>query len=780
MIFFKTINISLTICKKLCVLLILMILFVNTLEAQKYADKDFYLVDSLNLDLISEAEIVIMDSCLTVFHSDVYDTIRYAAISSLIDDIWSFHTIPKYVHWLYLKLDSKIKGTIKPNELYFYYNLYAISCSNEGFFKQYYGDSYSAMLFYDKALVYQRKTKNKKVLLNIYNGLGFVYERKGDIQKSLEFYLLTLDLSKELGDTSELASSLNNLGYLQNTLNNYTESLKYYSEALKLQMETGDSKEVATYLNNIGAVYGSLGESEKSFESYSEALKRYEMIQDQSGISLVLNNLGFVLMTEGENARALEYFKKSLKIRLDLKDAQGISISRNAIANVEFNLGDYESAENHAAQGYEIAKKIGSPSLILSSSKLLVKIHQRNNKPALALKMYKIKEQMKDSIASVSFKKKQLNKKAEFEFQKKHLTDSILKLKEMGVVQAQVELSRAENEKNDLLIAEQKQQQWYLFIGLGLIALFAMFMYNRFRVTNKQKYIITKQKEVADNQKMEIQKQHLLLEETHQEIKDSIVYAKRLQTAILPAFEDINEYLPDSFVFFKPKDVVSGDFYWFEHVDGVSYIAAADCTGHGVPGALVSVVCSNALNRSVKEFGIKNPAEILDKTRSLVIETFAKSGENVKDGMDIVFCAINGLKVTFSGAGNPLWIVKDVNNVPDEQIKNPKNVVIESKILIDIKGDKQPIGLYEGMLPFSQIEVKLTKGDLIFLFTDGFADQFGGEKGKKFKYRPFKKLLLHNCNLSMDEQQNELVNHFDNWKGSQEQVDDVCVIGIRL
>jgi len=270
----------------------------------------------------------------------------------------------------------------------------------------------------------------------------------------------------------------------------------------------------------------------------------------------------------------------------------------------------------------------------------------------------------------------------------------------------------------------------------------------------------------------EIQHQKEMVEEKNKEILDSILYAKRLQNAILPPMEKVKEVLPDSFILFKPKDIVSGDFYWMEALSSNGggklddiLIAAVDCTGHGVPGAMVSVVGSNGLNRSVKEFGLRKPSEILDNLRSLVEETFSTSESEVKDGMDIALCRINTDKQTvhYSGAHNPLWILrKDA-----EQIE-------------EIRGDKQPIGKFDYGKPFSNHEFQLAKGDCIFFFTDGFSDQFGGSRGKKFRAAQLMETLLELRNLPMEAISTELNNRFETWKGNLEQIDDVCVIGVRF
>jgi len=251
------------------------------------------------------------------------------------------------------------------------------------------------------------------------------------------------------------------------------------------------------------------------------------------------------------------------------------------------------------------------------------------------------------------------------------------------------------------------------------------------------------------------------VEEKQKEITDSINYAKRIQEAILPSFDFIKTHLPNSFIYYQPKDIVAGDFYWAEKVGNDFFIAAADCTGHGVPGALVSVVCCNALNRTVNEFKLIDPGKILDKTRELVLESFSKNGGDIKDGMDISLISINGNTVKWAGANNPLWYYQ--NNE-----------------LKEIKANKQPIGKTDNPEPFTSHTIELQKSDSLYLFTDGFADQFGGPKGKKFKYKQLEDLLVASNDLSINEQHLTLKNTLNSWKGNLEQVDDICIIAIRV
>jgi len=279
----------------------------------------------------------------------------------------------------------------------------------------------------------------------------------------------------------------------------------------------------------------------------------------------------------------------------------------------------------------------------------------------------------------------------------------------------------------------------------------------------------------------EISEQKKLIEEKNKDITDSINYAKRLQEAILPPLSFISEKLPESFVLYKPKDIVAGDFYWMESFakakdseesskGEIILIAAADCTGHGVPGAMVSVVCSNALNRAVKEFGITEPGKILDKVRELVIETFQKSTADVKDGMDISLVSIQKKKseksgeyfvIEWAGANNPLWFIQNGEHK-------------------EITAHKQSIGKTDLPTSFPTHTITLNRGDTLFLFTDGYADQFGGPKGKKYKYKQLLDLLSSSNKVTMEKMKELLNDSIENWKGSLEQIDDICIIGIRL
>jgi len=278
---------------------------------------------------------------------------------------------------------------------------------------------------------------------------------------------------------------------------------------------------------------------------------------------------------------------------------------------------------------------------------------------------------------------------------------------------------------------------------------------------------ILEEKVILRTQELITEKQ--IVEEKNREILDSILYAKRIQATILPPLSKIKAHFNESFVLYLPKDIVAGDFYWMEFSENtdIVFLAACDCTGHGVPGAFVSVICNNALNKTVREFGIKKPSEILDKVSEIVsfdLSLNNDADDEIMDGMDISFCTFNTKTghLQWAGANNPFWLIKNSGN------------------LIEIKADKQPIGKSHNRKQFTNHEMYLEKGDTFYLFSDGYADQFSNDGELKFQRSRFKEVLHNNKHLTLEKQGELLKTTITQWQGNTEQTDDICVLGIRI
>ncbi|MBK9191532.1 MAG: SpoIIE family protein phosphatase [Crocinitomicaceae bacterium] len=309
-----------------------------------------------------------------------------------------------------------------------------------------------------------------------------------------------------------------------------------------------------------------------------------------------------------------------------------------------------------------------------------------------------------------------------------------------------------------LLLADAKSKQTNLLIGLFCLVACALLIFAGYAVN-----VYVKRNEAF---KIALRRAKQETDAKNKEITDSIIYAQKIQEAILPDRKLFSEYLKQSFILYKPKDIVAGDFYWTVKTPSHLFVAVADCTGHGVPGAMVSVVCSTALNRCVREFGLSKPADILDKCRTLVIESFSSGNYQVNDGMDIALISLQKsgsgeMIIEYAGANNSLYIIKNGT-------------------LQDVTSDKQPIGNYQYQKPFTNHKIIAEPDTMLYLFSDGFADQFGGPYGKKFKYKQFQEMLISNSGFELNKQLYYLEEKFDTWKGALEQIDDVCVIGIRV
>jgi len=569
------------------------------------------------------------------------------------------------------------------------------------------------------------------------NNIGIIYDYLGQYAEALENYFKALPLQKQINDQEGLAYTYNNIGLIYSNQKNFDKALTYYSLAIKIRKENNDLRGLSSLYNNVGIVQMNQEKYEEALKSYQASITIDSLIKEEYGISASYSNVGLIYLDLKDYPSSLFYFEKALNLRIKLNDKQGIANSYYNIGTLYIKQKKLTEAINMLRKGLDIGLEIGAKDLIQYSYQQLHLIYSEQKNYLKALECYKKYIVFRDSITNELNTKKQTEAEMQFSFDQEKAKE---KLKQ---------------EKEKLMIEQEKKQQtylvWTLVFILVLAVIFSMFLNKRRKIEKEQKHIIEEQKS--------------LVEIKNREILDSITYAKRIQSAILPQDKIVKEYLAESFILYKPKDIVAGDFYWIEPFGEEIIFAVADCTGHGVPGALVSIVCHNALNRSVREFKLKSPSDILNKTRELIISEFQKSDELVNDGMDISICKLNLTThlLDWAGANSPLWISKPGQNE-----------------LIELKPSKQPIGQFTSYLPFHTTTIQLEKSDIIYLFSDGYADQFGGENGKKMKSKQMKELFISIKDQTMTDQRIAIDSFFEEWKSKLEQLDDVCVIGIRI
>lgn len=613
------------------------------------------------------------------------------------------------------------------------------------------GISDSSIFAFEKSLSYAIYMKYDEGIASANLGLANVYKNTGDYQKAVKYALDSEVHFNLAGDTTGVARSYNVLGIIFRQQEDYTKSIHYYNLGLQTVRSMNDEMLESGFLSNIGVVYQAQDKIDSAWYYHRRSLDIRLKLGDKKYIGISYGNMGSLFNKENQIDSALIYTEKALALFIESNYIMGMMEAYIAIGDILRDKGDYARAINTYKKGEELALAGNLLPTLLGISKNMGQCYKALGKYKEAVEYYEQYIELKDSLFSSEESKEVQKMEIEFQYQQKHLADSLKNLEREKLVLVENQKQKAINE------AQSARFRIYIISGASVIILVLVVVIILYRNNKKQKVF---NQIIAD--------QKATVEEKNKEITDSINYAKRIQEAILPPAHLVEKYLPESFILYLPKDIVAGDFYWFDHSENDLLIAAADCTGHGVPGAMVSVVCSNALNRSVKEFGLTQPNKILDKVRELVIETFAKSEKDVKDGMDVALIRLMNFgkpnaEIHFAGANNPLWIVKK-----------------ESNQLIELKADSQPIGKFIDSKPFSHFSHPVEKGDTLYIFTDGYADQFGGEKGKKFKTSNLHKLILSIADKPMAEQKEILKTTFENWRNTLEQLDDVCVIGVRI
>jgi serine phosphatase RsbU (regulator of sigma subunit) len=611
---------------------------------------------------------------------------------------------------------------------------------------------------YDSALYYlETSIANYDVpeysneIASCYISLGNIYDIQSNYEKALDAYLLAEKKYKIKNYTHGLGLSQMGIGNIYNTTGFNQEAKIYFRRSYKNLLKTNEVY-ASWSMNNLATAMTELGEYDSAIFFFEKSLEIKLKNDDVYGASYTYNDLGSLYFKKKDYNKALDYYLKALESKEGLEGISKETLSNTYldIARIYYLQKNNLSSIYYAELGLENAIACASIHYQAEAYRLLADANYKSANYKYGFEMLNQFITVKDSLQKSLYNENLADLRTKY--------DADQKQKEIELLNTSNKVSQLETEK-----ANKKTQEVSLYLGGAiLIILLASFLGISLFRSNRAKNAAN---ELLQKTNDEVLHQKELVDEKNKEIMDSINYAKRIQNAILPPARIVAQFLPESFILYKPKDIVAGDFYWLETKDDKVLFAAADCTGHGVPGAMVSVICNNGLNRSVREYGITEPGKILDKTREIVIQEFEKSDDEVKDGMDISLCSINlhTQTLNWAGANNPLWIIRK-----------------DSGIIEEIKANKQPIGKYAEAKPFDTHLIQLEKGDVIYLFTDGYQDQFGGEKGKKFKASSLKELLLSVQTKSMSQQKLVLDSTFEIWRGKLEQIDDVCIIGVRI
>lgn len=622
-----------------------------------------------------------------------------------------------------------------------------------------------AIDYYSRALEISRTYNQRNQMAASLSSIAGVYLSQGNHTTAIEYYLDALKVAEQVGDKKIIAKCFNGIGNVYGEQLDYVKTLGYYHKALKIYTELGSEDKVADLFLNMGTIYYYQQNFDTAMYFYKKAQDVFEKRDDKNGLAYIYGNIGLVYHMKGELKKekyktesdslyslALPNFLKALQLNEAFGSTNLVAVQLGNIGSLYLSQEKYNEAETYLLKALAIDTAIGYVFHLENTHGQLRALYNKKGDYKKALYHSMQREIMKDSIFNIEKNKDLTRKELTYQFEKKEV------------------LAKAEQEKVTLLANEEsKKQKIIIFSTIGvllIVILFLFFVFRSLQNTRKQNKIIENQKQKVLEQNKEIYIQKLLVEEKNREIVDSITYAKRIQTSFLTSKTYINRHLKNYFILYKPKDVVSGDFYWMHAKNNYFYFCVGDCTGHGIPGAFMSLIGMGVLNEIINSKQIENTNEMLDELRKIVILALNPEGSLVegKDGMDLVLVRLNlqTLELQYSAANNTFYVCRD-------------------KELLKFKGDKMPVGKYHDIeSPFISYSFQLKKGDIIYASTDGFYDQFGGPKEKKIMTKGFEEHLNIISQNPLNEQKDSLEKIFMDWKGEIEQIDDVTVLGIKI
>ncbi|HET6225231.1 MAG TPA: tetratricopeptide repeat protein [Bacteroidia bacterium] len=622
-----------------------------------------------------------------------------------------------------------------------------------------------------------------------------VYQSMGDYSEALTYANMALDIAKSIGNKYKVEICYTTIASIYNSLGNRSTAIDYYFQALKIAEETGNKKDIAALIGDIGGRYYDLGEKEKGFEYLKKGYAKMIESGNKAGIALTTGWLGLFYFEQGDLDKATHYYEQSIALMNEIGTSDDSHFWINNLAQIYLVRAQravtndsahyyYNKSLNYLTQALDLAYRLNKKNDISHSYLLIGIVYENQRQFKKAEEYYQKCIQLSSITGEINYRQdahKRLSDiygiQRNYQLQVQHYRKFIL-LKDSAInltgaekkvrsevnyeyEQKQVIEKQKQKERNNLILADKKQQQTLLWSVIS-VALFILFI-----AALTYKTYLTKKKinQELENKNQKIRKANKIIKEKNHEIRDSINYALHIQQAILPDKNQITHFLPQNFILFQPKDIVSGDFYFFTTAHNKIYLAAADCTGHGVPGGFMSMIGTEKLNMAVKQSS--NTGKILSLLNEGIKSSLHQSEHEFtnRDGMDIALCAIDVKQrsIEFSGANRPLWIVRN-----------------DSDVLEEITGTKASIGgITENNKQFETHSIQLKHGDTFYLFSDGYADQFGAND-KKMNTRRLKSLLAEIKNFELLDQQDLLKKFLDEWKGDAIQTDDILVIGVRL
>ncbi|TAD95715.1 MAG: hypothetical protein EAZ97_15010 [Bacteroidetes bacterium] len=634
-------------------------------------------------------------------------------------------------------------------------------------------------LDYDfQALQLADKYENRYEVARCIDRIAQLYDNQGNTVLALEYELSAADVFQELKYMVETAHSFYQIAEIHQKVGSFDRAVEYYEKAIEIGADSLNAHTQALYFKKTGLAQEKLENYQNALQYLYRSLQIAEKMKDNRLIGEVNGLLGLVFKKQGNQTIALRYMEGALKISTQAQDWQNVSKMLNYLGEIHGSMGNYVTSQNYYDQALAT---ISSSNLYDELEETFKGLSNLNLKMRNFEKAYQYQSHfiaVKDSLLRKKDALKLAKIQASFDFEKK---------------QAQIETLMQDNAVSGETIRIQNIVNWTIGGALGVVLLMAFALFRSNAEKKKVNQRLQEQNDEIYQQKNEISLQRDELEEkgieisaaleavdnSNKRLTHSLNYAKHIQSSIFPTSEKMSASLTDHFIFFKPKDIVSGDFYWFFSQSHRSILAAIDCTGHGVPGAFISMIGNDLMNEIVILKGFSEPDQILNELHKSIRATLRQKETSNRDGMDMSLCVIHQTpknmenvfgkpRIEFAGAKNPI-------------------IYIQENEVFEIKGNKMPIGgdQREDERIFTKHTIILEKPTTLYLFSDGFQDQFGGEQGRKYTPKRFYALLQEIHEKPMQTQCQILESTLENWRkadpsNSQKQIDDIMVIGVKV
>ncbi len=659
------------------------------------------------------------------------------------------------------------------------YELQCLAEFSTGFACYIQNDFENALIHLNNSLELSRLNDNSEGEALSLNRIGNTYQLMGEFGKALNFYEEAMTINRDLQNDQEIARTLTNLGSVYRLYGNYELAINQHLEALSIYEGLQNNEGIAWSALNIARLFKMMKNYQKSINYVNQSLNIYQKIEEEqeisTGVTLCYKELGSIYYEMGNLDYAVEYSERVLVRNKSTENKLGIANSLSTLGMIYFDAGNYKKSEGFLIQAKELKDSLNDNTEMPSILRYLGKIYLIEGKTIKAREYLNnsldfaqnqnLKEDIKETYLALSeLYEKTDNQNKALDYYKRftNLRDNLNSQKinelelqyEFDKEQRRIEFEQQQKEaEQKAKLQKQKIFTWVFVGGFLFMIVLAYVIFKSYQRKKRTNVILTKQHD-------QIAHQNTI-------ITDSIEYAKRIQSALFPQEKFLKKVLAEHFIYMKPKNIVSGDFYWVSEKDDKIIIAVSDCTGHGVPGAFMSMLGIAFLNEIVNKSKTVQANSVLDQLRKDIIDSLHQEYgiKGSKDGMDMALCIIDRktLKMQYAGAYNSVFVVRE-------------------KEVHEIKADKMPIGIHAVKVDkgFANQEFELRKQDMLYLFSDGYVDQFGGEKGLKFKQKSFKDLLINISDKSMDNQKTEIDKTMEKWQGEHSQLDDMMIMGVRI